>query len=278
MAVDKLVDSTQLDADLTSVANAIRTKGGTSAQMAFPAGFVSAVEAIPTGGSDPGDWTAITRMMTSIIIAENPYTKPEEIIIDAGMATTIRIKGGWTDAGGCKTLTILNTNRVLDDFSIGLFCYNGQKPVTLNVLDGIKPKSCIAMFDYQTQLKYVNGVIDFSAVTSGNGLSNILRSLTNLIEIRFAPNSAKYDNWTCWRFQSNSLSDESLVSIVNLPDESVSYSLNLTASAIARLDAMMGTSTLDQTGTYHIFTPDSSGAISASEFVTTVKGWTLATM
>jgi hypothetical protein len=50
MAVDKLVDSTQLDADLTSVANAIRTKGGTSADLAFPAGFVSAVQAIPTGG------------------------------------------------------------------------------------------------------------------------------------------------------------------------------------------------------------------------------------
>ena len=50
MAVDKLVDSTQLDTDLTSVANAIRTKGGTSASLAFPAGFVSAVEAIETGG------------------------------------------------------------------------------------------------------------------------------------------------------------------------------------------------------------------------------------
>lgn len=50
MAVDKLVDSTQLDTDLTSVANAIRTKGGTSASLAFPAGFVSAVNAIPTGG------------------------------------------------------------------------------------------------------------------------------------------------------------------------------------------------------------------------------------
>lgn len=50
MAVDKLVDSTQLNADLTSVANAIRTKGGTSAQLAFPAGFVSAIDAIPTGG------------------------------------------------------------------------------------------------------------------------------------------------------------------------------------------------------------------------------------
>ena len=57
MAVDKLVDSTQLDADLTSVANAIRTKGGTSANLAFPAGFVSAVQAIPSGGGV--DWDAI---------------------------------------------------------------------------------------------------------------------------------------------------------------------------------------------------------------------------
>ena len=38
------------DTDLTSVANAIRTKGGTSAQLAFPSGFVSAIAAIPTGG------------------------------------------------------------------------------------------------------------------------------------------------------------------------------------------------------------------------------------
>lgn len=38
-------------ADLTSVANAIRTKGGTSAQLAFPAGFVSAIQAIETGAA-----------------------------------------------------------------------------------------------------------------------------------------------------------------------------------------------------------------------------------
>lgn len=56
MAVDKLVDSTQLDADLTSVANAIRTKGGTSAQMAFPAGFVSAVEDIGADGISVDTW------------------------------------------------------------------------------------------------------------------------------------------------------------------------------------------------------------------------------
>lgn len=36
-------------ADLTSVADAIRTKGGTSAQLAFPAGFVSAIGNISGG-------------------------------------------------------------------------------------------------------------------------------------------------------------------------------------------------------------------------------------
>lgn len=47
---DYIVDS----ADLTSVANAIRTKGGTSEQLAFPAGFVSAVQAIPGGVTPTG--------------------------------------------------------------------------------------------------------------------------------------------------------------------------------------------------------------------------------
>ncbi len=50
MAIDKSIDSTQLDADLASVADAIRTKGGTSAQLAFPADFVQAIEDIETGG------------------------------------------------------------------------------------------------------------------------------------------------------------------------------------------------------------------------------------
>ena len=50
MAVDKLVDSAQLDADLTSVANAIRAKSGGSGQLSFPAGFISEIEDIPSGG------------------------------------------------------------------------------------------------------------------------------------------------------------------------------------------------------------------------------------
>lgn len=46
MAFDKAVDSAQLNADLTSVANAIRTKSGTTSQLSFPSEFVSTVQAI----------------------------------------------------------------------------------------------------------------------------------------------------------------------------------------------------------------------------------------
>lgn len=49
MAYDKVIDSSVLDANLKSVANAIRTKGGTSANLAFPTGFVNAISAIETG-------------------------------------------------------------------------------------------------------------------------------------------------------------------------------------------------------------------------------------
>jgi len=39
------------DTELTSIANAIRTKGGTNAQLTFPTGFVTAINNISTGGS-----------------------------------------------------------------------------------------------------------------------------------------------------------------------------------------------------------------------------------
>lgn len=51
-------------ADLTSVANAIRTKGGTSAPLAFPAGFVSAIAAISGGGGIPGIANAAAGFIT----------------------------------------------------------------------------------------------------------------------------------------------------------------------------------------------------------------------
>ena len=43
-----MADYLTTDTELTSIANAIRTKGGTSASLVYPTGFVSAINAIST--------------------------------------------------------------------------------------------------------------------------------------------------------------------------------------------------------------------------------------
>ena len=50
MATYKIVDADKLDADLTSVANTIRGKSGTTGEMSFPNGFNDAVNSIAVGG------------------------------------------------------------------------------------------------------------------------------------------------------------------------------------------------------------------------------------
>ena len=52
-----MADYLTTDTELTNVANAIRTKGGTSAALTYPAGFVSAIQAIPTGGGSANTCT-----------------------------------------------------------------------------------------------------------------------------------------------------------------------------------------------------------------------------
>ena len=53
MALDALVDSTQLDSDLTDVADAIRAKTGGTAPLAFPNEFISEIGSISGGGTLP---------------------------------------------------------------------------------------------------------------------------------------------------------------------------------------------------------------------------------
>ena len=54
MAIDKAVDSSQLNADLKTIADAIRSKGGTSDALMFPAGFADAIAAIQSGSGGSG--------------------------------------------------------------------------------------------------------------------------------------------------------------------------------------------------------------------------------
>lgn len=85
MSLDKLVDSTQLDSDLTSIANAIRDKSGGSSQLAFPSGFVSEIGNIPTGGNVPNE---VPDGYTQLKYLESSGTQ----YINTGVAPALEIK------------------------------------------------------------------------------------------------------------------------------------------------------------------------------------------
>lgn len=99
MAVDKLVDSSQLDSDLTSVANAIRTKGGTSAQLSFPSGFVSAI------GNMSGGVSSVFRL-------EDYKFASAKWILQNGVPNVLK-------TGGCVHIKATHTSHATDDQLIG---------------------------------------------------------------------------------------------------------------------------------------------------------------
>lgn len=54
-------------ADLTAVADAIRAKGGTAAQLVYPSGFVSAIQAIETGAVESLEWHQCPELVRSYL-------------------------------------------------------------------------------------------------------------------------------------------------------------------------------------------------------------------
>lgn len=94
------------DTDLEAVADAIRTKGGTSADLVFPQGFVDAISAISGGGGiEPGEefeWASSAQIVTvgantaastqdcvnyfssydySLLILLSPWTKNDQYLM-----------------------------------------------------------------------------------------------------------------------------------------------------------------------------------------------------
>lgn len=100
MPTYKVVDADQLDQDMTSVAETIRTKGGTSGELAWPEGYQAAVLAIETGAtlpalSDPGtaeDLRAGKQMIdqegnvvTGTLVTQTYYYGADEPSADLGV-------------------------------------------------------------------------------------------------------------------------------------------------------------------------------------------------
>lgn len=99
MAVDKLVDSTQLNSDLTSVANAIREKTGGTSSLAFPSGYVTAINSIPiySTKSVEKNLTKVTiSNSASTVISNNEYYA--ELTPDSGyFISSVTVQMGGTN-------------------------------------------------------------------------------------------------------------------------------------------------------------------------------------
>ena len=168
MAPDKLVDSSQLDADLTSVANAIRTKGGTSAQLAFPSGFVSAVQAIETGETDYAKMAHITRTYTGRLASDYafqipnnffPYGKMNAIFLPNATTTSANSTAGTQAFGWC---TSLKTAVIGQPHYLGQEMFRNDTALTAVDLGSTATRFVTALFSGCTKLNVLvirrNGV------------------------------------------------------------------------------------------------------------------------
>lgn len=65
-------------ADLTAVADAIRAKGGTAAQLVYPSGFVSAIQAIQAGAVETLEWhqcpELVRNYLANVVYDPNDYS------------------------------------------------------------------------------------------------------------------------------------------------------------------------------------------------------------
>lgn len=68
MAIDKAIDSTEFDSKLTTVADAIRTAGGTTEPMSFPSGMVSAISELK-GGIDLTDEEILQSLIEANVLS-----------------------------------------------------------------------------------------------------------------------------------------------------------------------------------------------------------------
>ena len=159
MAIDKLVDSTQLDEDLTSVANAIRSKGGTSAPLTFPSGFVSAVQAISGGGVPSEVKQAILTLVQAAVYSETDLSD-EVAIIEAWAADTsaitvspatasvssasptAQLSAVTTPAGGAVTWTSSDP-AVATVSDTGLVTAVGNSAATITATSGSVSATCV---------------------------------------------------------------------------------------------------------------------------------------
>ena len=118
-----MTDYLTTDSDLEAVADAIRAKGATSALLVYPNGFVSAINAIPTGITPTGT-KSITISAAGTTTEDVANYANAEITVPSGSATTPATSVTATptisvSSGGLITASVSTTKSVTPSVSAG---------------------------------------------------------------------------------------------------------------------------------------------------------------
>ena len=91
-------------ADLTAVADAIRAKGGTAAQLVYPSGFVSAIQAIQAGAVEALEWhqcpELVRNYLANVVYDPNDYSVSQIANYAPAEAVVSNYKPIGQEAGG----------------------------------------------------------------------------------------------------------------------------------------------------------------------------------
>lgn len=224
MAFDKAVDSTALDSALTDIANAIRTKTGGTDPLTLEQ-MPSAIEGIQSGSSEVDEnWKYASKITFtnatlpdtfevtlppnqtdfSSVFGRNSITK-HIIVHSEAQPTSMANMFGQANNGGIYTVTLdFDTSKVTTYsgcFSLGYGAWGAN-------------------------FTAVNGVIDFSSVTTTNGANSVFVATNELKYVTFAANTLGVN------FNASAIpniNDTSLLSLINcLKDRTGEDALTLT--------------------------------------------------
>ena len=271
MAYDLVVDSSYLNNGLKAIADGIRQGSGVSGELTFPDGMAEAAAQKSSGMPE------IFERLVGLSDGFNSVTSlPNTLVLDLSFIKSGKcvLRQTFRECRNLKDVTLIIPDGA--KLSLGL-CFYGclnLKTVTLqgsfvHATTEVFPGASVAFgdFAYCSKLETVNSSTPFGVkyITNQAIFYNPFFNCGALKEVRFERQVAATD----WVFKwSPVLSDATLVSVANALTVG-SYTLTLHATAAARCAEIVGTVSDG------VFTADSGGTTTLTEFITTTKGWSI---
>lgn len=200
---------------------------------------------------------------------------PENVTLDfEGNTTLTSLASLAYKSTGLKNLTIKNLTSTKTTVGLNALGYLASDLETITFENcSIAPNSFESLGRNAPKLKAIYGELDLTNCSSANSIANWFAgnpSVPSIIEeFRIKPNSIKRNPGTNFG-NSQVISNESYVSLVNGLDPDVENgTLTMTDYQKTAMAAITGT---NNNG---LFVASSSGTLSLTDFVTTIKGWTL---